>query len=708
MPVVPSAIAPSVAPTANAGIGFQNSNGATPDAFGAGIGEAQQRLGKEVNSISDILASNAEKMQADVNASAAKNLFLEGDVAIGKLTVEYNSLEGANKVNAYPKYVEDIGNLRKDMLTRAPNDVVAKAFDQDFARRVGYSIVDGARGAASATKQYNKETSNAVRANSLNHVAANAQDDQRFETELEIQRNNLRQEDDYKGSSPEVKTQRDQDFLDTNWTTRLQSLAKTDPLRAEKLLAKAPIGGLAREKLKDTVTQGIINVQSRVDSDSIVESGALVSDGLKGWLKKSEGYVDKAQWDFKQMSSGYGTKAQPDDETLSPDQRKAVYEQRFNTEVARAANTVDTFMPGLPKGKRDALIDLTYNAGSAWTSAGLGQAIKRGDDIAAQKAFSQYVNAGDKENPALVRRRYEGLDRWNSDNTSTDAEGLTTAKAFDRAKEIATLRFPNDEANRAKYLDTLQTRISSDMRVMTKEARDLQLGLKNTVQEELYRQDKPPTNYSELSPKAQQAYDAAPPQLQQNFQKGFRQNSTRDVPLTAEAQNKFDSLRGEAINAPDQFVSRDLTAEVDLPRTMRSQLLKMQQDRKALVDKGARMGSVMSVMQPFLNDLQIAKSASDPNKNGEYNKFSGVMEAAVTRFVTEKQRMPNEKEIKELGTPLLKDIVTGPGMLWGNRTERAYRVIADKTPVQVKTREEAMALPADTVFETPDGRKLVR
>ena len=58
-------------------------------------------------------------------------------------------------------------------------------------------------------------------------------------------------------------------------------------------------------------------------------------------IKGLEGYQPNASWDYKQYSSGYGTKAQPGDENIPPDQRQAVYEQRFHNEVGNAANAVD-------------------------------------------------------------------------------------------------------------------------------------------------------------------------------------------------------------------------------------------------------------------------------------------------------------------------------------------------------------------------------
>jgi len=124
-------------------------------------------------------------------------------------------------------------------------------------------------------------------------------------------------------------------------------------------------------------------------------------DAIKGF----EGYVPRAQWDYKQYSSGYGTRAQPGDENIPADQLKGIYEQRFQDEVGKAAASVDAFNPNLPPGVRAALTSLTYNAGPGWQQSGLGQAVKAGDYDKAREIFLQYNKAGGEVNPGLVARR---------------------------------------------------------------------------------------------------------------------------------------------------------------------------------------------------------------------------------------------------------------------------------------------------------------
>jgi lysozyme len=131
-------------------------------------------------------------------------------------------------------------------------------------------------------------------------------------------------------------------------------------------------------------------------------------DEIRGF----EGYSAQPAWDYKQSSSGYGTKAQPGDENIPPDQLKAVHDQRFQDEIGKAAASVDAFSPNLPPGVRAALTSLTYNAGPGWQQSGLGQAVKSGDLESAKAIFPQYNKAGGEVNNGLVARRAKELAWW--------------------------------------------------------------------------------------------------------------------------------------------------------------------------------------------------------------------------------------------------------------------------------------------------------
>lgn len=134
---------------------------------------------------------------------------------------------------------------------------------------------------------------------------------------------------------------------------------------------------------------------------------ALLDPQYLDAIKGSEGYNPNPAGaaDYKQYSSGYGTKVQPGDENIPPDQRQAVYDQRFQDEIGKAGASVDAFSQNLPPGVRAALTSLTYNAGPGWQQSGLGEAVKAGDWDKARDIFLEYNHAGGKVDPGLTARR---------------------------------------------------------------------------------------------------------------------------------------------------------------------------------------------------------------------------------------------------------------------------------------------------------------
>ncbi len=140
-------------------------------------------------------------------------------------------------------------------------------------------------------------------------------------------------------------------------------------------------------------------------------------------IKQFEGYTSKPAWDYKQWSVGYGTRASGPDDIV--DEAEAA--RRLDAELAPAAAIVDKAAPGVAPGVRDALISLTYNAGDAWTRAGLGDAIRTGDMPRARELFLQYNKAGGQELPGLVKRRQAELAWWDASGDTKTAQGAATA-----------------------------------------------------------------------------------------------------------------------------------------------------------------------------------------------------------------------------------------------------------------------------------------
>ncbi len=120
-------------------------------------------------------------------------------------------------------------------------------------------------------------------------------------------------------------------------------------------------------------------------------------------VKGFEGFTPKAEWDYRQHSNGYGTKAASPGEVID----RETADQRLQSELGKAQAQVTGFAPNAPPGAQRALTSLTFNAGPGWMDSGLGQAVKAGDWPKAQTLFLQYNKAGGQEVPGLNARRQQ-------------------------------------------------------------------------------------------------------------------------------------------------------------------------------------------------------------------------------------------------------------------------------------------------------------
>ncbi len=144
-------------------------------------------------------------------------------------------------------------------------------------------------------------------------------------------------------------------------------------------------------------------------------------------IRSFEGYTARAGHDYKQWSNGFGTRARHPGEVID----RAEAESRFRTEIDAARRAVTRFAPMLDEGSAAALTSLTFNAGTAWMSSGLGAAIKAGDLDQARAIFTTYVHAGGEKLAGLVQRRTVEA-QWFA-NGVAEASGLDPAEPIARA-----------------------------------------------------------------------------------------------------------------------------------------------------------------------------------------------------------------------------------------------------------------------------------
>ena len=247
---------------------------ADAESMGAGVGKAVQGLGQQLQKTGDVFAEHALKEQALENEAHSKELFLWADMQMGQATVDYNSLEGKNKYDAYEGYVKQLEGIRQQGIEQAGNNpAVRRMFDNQFTGRMATSIVSGASGAAAARKKYESDASSARVDNAVSDTAANWQDDGRFQQNLGIVHQEVDSQARLHGWDPATIQKEKLEQTSKVWTARIQSMARTDPFTARKVFEenKDQISGLQQIQIDKHLQGQDVNVGTRIFSDQIMQ-----------------------------------------------------------------------------------------------------------------------------------------------------------------------------------------------------------------------------------------------------------------------------------------------------------------------------------------------------------------------------------------------------------------------------------------------------
>ncbi|MCB1485320.1 MAG: lysozyme, partial [Hyphomicrobiaceae bacterium] len=151
-------------------------------------------------------------------------------------------------------------------------------------------------------------------------------------------------------------------------------------------------------------------------------------------IKRFEGFSAKAKWDYAQNTNGYGTKARFAGETITTEEA----ERRFQAEIAKSEALVDKFAPNVDEGTRAALTSLTFNAGTGWMNAGLGDAVRAGDLGEVRRIFVQYDKAGNQSLPGLTARRLAEVAWIGGEHSTSSPTAFSREPAFAISANVET------------------------------------------------------------------------------------------------------------------------------------------------------------------------------------------------------------------------------------------------------------------------------
>ncbi len=465
MPTVPYTGVPTVAPGDAAPLPYQSSAVATPDAFGAQVGQAQERagraeegLGRAVDQFGDVLSRHALKMQDDLNKAWANDAFVDGVIKAGELKAQLQTMEGQKALDFYKnEYVPGVKKIGDDLSTAAPNNEARKFFQQDFRRRLGFDIENGAGYAAGQTKRAASASADAVVNSSRQDTAAAARSEPQFKLNRDITRKAIQDKSQLHGWSKEQEDEELKKADSSLFATRIESIAMTDPFEARRIYDKNKdqIDGEMQVKIEKHLMRQDVAIGTRLDEEALVQGRApprlpkplaggagitaiepLTPDSSPGWL------------------SAATTQAQAIARARAPDNPE--YEETLVKRVNTQYNNVKRI-------KNDAEL-ANYNTVSSRV-LGLGGngagPIKSMDeifnDVALNDAFYSISPARQKSIMSQVERNSKAdvpmtPERW---NLFTQAKGIALKDKEEFANlDIAAMDLPNRQKGELTLMQT--------------------------------------------------------------------------------------------------------------------------------------------------------------------------------------------------------------------------------------------------------------
>lgn len=111
----------------------------TPDEFGAGIGRAEEGVGKEFGQAADQASQLALKYQGQINETLSTNAETDFITQAGQKDAQFKQLEGLAAVDAAPQHIADLTSIQQNIRKNLPRGA-ARAFDQLTERQLAYRV----------------------------------------------------------------------------------------------------------------------------------------------------------------------------------------------------------------------------------------------------------------------------------------------------------------------------------------------------------------------------------------------------------------------------------------------------------------------------------------------------------------------------------------------------------------------------------------
>lgn len=639
MAQVPYSPVPQVQPTSQ-GIAEPSVN-PPPAAFGVGIAESVSNLGKAMESSADRLFARAISIQQMNNETEAREADANYMIQAGKLHADFSALAGKSAQDAFPKYQEDLNNLRQDIRKSLSNPMAAKMYDSSSLSTMGRTIFNGAGHAAQQNKVWQGQVSAAQHKAWMDQVLSNPDDVPMFGGALDNAKNTAIADSVRNGNSPDddatklLVKQRQSEI----WSSKIEGLARRDPKSAKELMEEALkreyILGQDYEKLSPKVDTMLHSVVSRNVSDSVNSGWApyVTMDQVGRSVGIEQSLVDvikRAQQNHPELqfmiAPQGGKRTQAEQNVLFAQGRTApgqvvTWTTQSEHITGRAADVVAT-------------------------NKGTSQAAVR----AAMEEAAQELGVSLANKPTLAAKdpgHFELAGDYNTKNYKAPPPPSLDAR------QKAAEDYVKAEYNDPKMTYATRDRVRSDFDRQIADQRHEQqqnfIGLSNYVYDNtITNRDAILNNPSTFA--VYSALDEPHKKRVDNLVAALAKQPTQETPEKATNTQRILNMSTQLSGKRDQFLELDpaalLEAGVVSTSGMKSIYAKQRQIQEGQANDSRRLTHAMQISQSYLKANSIVRGSD------EDLQFTGAMNQWLTDFESQKKAFPSDEEIRKKAAEL--------------------------------------------------------
>lgn len=643
MPQVPYSPVPTVDPQINATPSIRPS--ISPDAFGASEAAASQQFGASIGQAGNQIFSRALALEELDQQASVDNALTPVYDAISNRMLEFRSKSGLEAKNDHPAFIKDIDSIIDKGAESLTSDYAKQIYLKNTRHMRQVTVESAGAHAGAEFKNYLIGTEQARVDNARTLASLHPTDDKSYRDAMHAIDTTML--DKYKGWGAEQRESYIQDQKSALAYERARALNETDFKKAREFLDSAvkngEISGERAGQIADQIRNRENTVVSRVESAKVLDGEGLYFG------------VSKVTQD-RLYDAIIGTESSGNQYAVTP--------------VVHKNGSKDRAL-GLGQILESNLSPWLEEAGMPQMSADAFLKDRESQIKLIKFKLSDYYNKYGSANE--VAKSWRGRAWQDTTNGETEPEYLKRfnrhlAKSASRGDldAIADMHTTNlGMKDNPEFPFILRDRMASlhaeDRRI---EAEN-EFNNKHTVEVALGpdANGKLPTSIEAISdPTVHAAWEALPDYLKERYNKVLARNAKEDYAPTTENQALYRSWVGKMTDPMASSADKSAAMDADfmsmaLPATQRQQLVKLRAKLFGGKVSNPKLEHAMSVLQTQLYNAGVTRKQDEEG----YMQFRGTLHEILMQQLESTGAVPNDKEIMDIGTRLLRETVTGKG-----------------------------------------------